>query len=153
MSVLSWGKNTLKIKDSVNGAPATAGDWKELETPKQDSTQLTTTAGDEVTANEEGGARVDVRYGDSSYELAFDHFLKKGATDPFQDKEKNGNIEGEHAIQVIPEDTACFGIQIDRCIMRREIAYTTADGITYHYVAKCLKPATGNIVKAIVITA
>ena len=153
MSVLSWGKNTLKHKESVNGAPATSGEWQTLDTPKQDSTQLTTTAGDEVTANEEGGAMVDVRYGEASYEFAFDHFLKKGQTDPFEGKESNGVIEGEHSFQVIPQDAACFGIQIDRCALRREIAYTTADGITYHYVAKCLKPATGNIVKPIVITA
>lgn len=151
MSVLSWGKNTLKHKASENGAPKSGEQWADLDTPKQDSTELTTNAGDEVTANEEGGALVDVRYGASSYELAFDHFLKKGATDPFTDVD--GVIAGEHALQVVPEDTQCFGIQIDRCVLRREISYTAADGILYHYVAKCLKPASGNTVKPLVIGA
>ena len=150
MSVLSWGKNDLRYKKSESGKPV-ASEWNTLDRPKQDSTELTTSAGDEVTANEEGGALVDVRYGASSYELAFDHFLKKGATDPFPE-EVDGVIPGEHALQVIPEDKQCFGIQIDRCVLRREIAYTTADGITYHYVAKALKPAEGNMVKPLVIT-
>lgn len=148
MSVLSWGKNKIRHATSTDGAAS--GDWTELDTPKQDSTELTTEAGDEVTANEEGGGIVDVRYGESSYELAFDLFVKKGDEDPFEDT--NGIIAGEHALQVIPEDTSCKGIQIDRCSMRRELAYTAADGITYHYVAKAMKPKTGNMVKPLVIT-
>lgn len=151
MSKLSWGKPTIKHKVSENGAPKTTGDWTELDTPKQDTTELTTTAGDEVTANEEGGAIVDVRFGASKYELAFDLFEKKGGTDPFTDVD--GVIPGEHALQIIPEDAACKGVQIDRCALRREISYTTADGILYHYVARCLKPAEGNTVKPLVIGA
>lgn len=149
MSKLSWGKPTIKHKTSENGAPKTTGDWQELDTPKQDTTELTTTAGDEVTANEEGGAIVDVRFGASNYELAFDLFEKKGGTDPFTDVD--GVIPGEHALQIIPEDAACKGIQIDRCALRREISYTSGDGILYHYVARCLKPAEGNTVKPLVI--
>lgn len=64
MSKLSWGKPTIRHKESENGAPKNTGDWANLDTPKQDTTELTTTAGDEVTANEEGGAIVDVRFGD-----------------------------------------------------------------------------------------
>lgn len=151
MSKLSWGKPTIRHKESENGAPKSTGDWESLDTPKQDTTELTTTAGDEVTANEEGGAIVDVRFGASTYELAFDLFEKKGSTtDPFTDVD--GVIAGEHALQIIPEDSACKGIQIDRCALRREIAYTAADGILYHYVARCLKPASGNTIKPLVIS-
>lgn len=149
---LSWGKPTIRHKESENGAPKATGDWTALDTPKQDTTELTTSAGDEVTANEEGGAIVDVRFGASTYELAFDLFEKKDntITDPFTDVD--GVISGEHALQIVPEDASCKGIQIDRCVLRREIAYTAADGILYHYVAKCLKPASGNTVKPLVIT-
>ena len=152
MSKLSWGKPTIKHKECDNGAPKATGDWEVLDTPKQDTTELTTTAGDEITANEEGGAIVDVRFGASNYELAFDLFEKKGGTDPFPN-EVDGVIPGEHSLQIIPEDSACKGIQIDRCALRREIAYTAADGILYHYVARCLKPASGNTVKPLVIGA
>lgn len=147
MSVLSWGKPTIKHAKSESGAAT--GTYTALDTPKQDTTTLTTTAGDEVQALEEGGGLVDVRYGASSYELAFEMFLKKGATDPFTDVD--GVISGEFALQIVPEDKTCEGIQIDRCALRREIAYTAADGITYKYTAKCLKPATGNIIKPLVI--
>ena len=151
MSKLSWGKPTIKHKESENGAPKAAGDWETLDTPKQDTTELTTTAGDEVTANEEGGAIVDVRCSASPCELAFDVFEQKGrGTAPYT--AIDGVMAGEHALQIIPEDSACKGIQIDRCALRREIAYTAADGILYHYVARCLKPASGNTVKPLVIT-
>ena len=93
-----------------------------------------------------------MRFGASNYELAFDLFEKKGGTDPFPN-EVDGVIPGEHSLQIIPEDSACKGIQIDRCALRREIAYTAADGILYHYVARCLKPASGNTVKPLVIGA
>lgn len=139
MAILSWGKPTIKY--SKGGAST----FTALDTPKADTTQLTATAGDEVTAQEEGGGIVDVRFGATSYELSFEMFVKKGSTDPFTDVD--GVIEGEYAFQIIPEDTACEGIKIDRAVLRREIAYTAADGITYKYTAKCLKPESGNTIK------
>lgn len=143
MSVISWGKPRIRHAVSENGAPS--GEYEDLDIPKQDTTELTTTAGDETTANEEGGGLVDVRFGASTYELTFEMFVKKGAADPFEDAD--GIISGEHAFQIVPEDASCVGIQIDRCALRREITYKAADGITYKYTAKCLKPKTGNTVK------
>ena len=45
MAVLNWGECDLKHATSTDGAPT--GEWDELPTPKEDSTQLTTTAGTE----------------------------------------------------------------------------------------------------------
>lgn len=145
MAILSWGKCKLQHTTSVEGEPGADADWTELDTPKKDTTQLTTTAGEETLAQEEGGEVVDARYGKASYELAFDLFVKKGKARPFEDLD--GVITGEHALRVIPEDTSCEGIQIDRSILRVEESYTTADGKLLHYVAKCLKPKTGKTVK------
>lgn len=146
MSVLSWGKCLIETTPSVNGAPASNASWLALDTPKEGTTQLTPTAGQETTANEEGGEIVDARSGKTTFTLEFDLFVKKGGSRPFVDDD--GVISGEHAFRVTPlEDAACEGIQIDRSTLRVEESYNTADGKMLHYVARCLKPATGKTVK------
>lgn len=145
MSVLSWGKCTITKIQSVNGAPSTQGSWGAIDTPKEGTTQLTTTAGQETVATEEGGGIVDVRFSRNSYQLEFDLFVKKGGTRPFDDED--GVIAGEWAFRVVPEDTACEGIQIDRSIVRVDQSYNTADGIMLHYVVRAMRPATGKTVK------
>ena len=72
--------------------------------------------------------------------------MKKGVKRPWEDND--GIIAGEHAIRLTPEDEDCEGIQIDRCSLRVEESYTTADGIMLHYVAKVLKPKEGKMVKS-----
>lgn len=142
MAILSWGK--CKIEHSVsNGMAGT--NWTELDTPKENTTKLTPTAGTVQEAKEEGGAVVDSRIGKNSYEFEFDLFVKKGVTRPFDDDD--GVITGEHAFRVTPEDTACEGILIDRSSLRVEERYSTEEGKMLHYVAKVLKPTTGKMVK------
>lgn len=143
MAILSWGKPIIKFAQSVGGAPN--GGWTEIDTPKQDTTKITPTAGTEITATEEGGEVVDSRTGKNSYTFEFDLFVKKGMARPFADND--GIIPGEFAFRIIPEDESNEGAQIDRCSLRVEESYTAADGKILHYVAKCLKPAEGKIVK------
>ena len=142
--ILSWGKCAIKHAVSTDGAPTES--WKEIDTPKQDTTKLTPTAGAETLATEEGGEVVDARYGKTTYTFEFDLFVKKGKERPFEDND--GLISGEHAFRVTPiEDTDGEGIQIDRSGVRCEERYSTAEGKMLHYVAKCLKPKTGKTVK------
>lgn len=143
MAVLSWGKPTIETADSTNGAPGT--EWTQIDTPKQDTTKLTPSAGEQVTANEEGGDPVDVRNGKNSYVFEFDLFVKKGGTRPFEDTD--GVISGEHAFRLTPEDPECEGIQIDRAVVRCDESYSTADGKLLHYEATVLKPKEGKMVK------
>lgn len=143
MAILSWGKCKIEFAASVSGTPK--GAWKEIDTPKEDTTKITPTAGTEVTATEEGGEVVDSRTGKNSYTLEFDLFVKKGVARAFDDND--GVIAGEFAFRIIPEDESNEGAQIDRCSLRVEESYTTADGKILHYVAKCLKPAAGKIIK------
>lgn len=142
MAILSWGK--CKIEHSVSNGMA-GPKWTELDTPKENTTKLTPTAGTVQEAKEEGGAVVDSRIGKNSYEFEFDLFVKKGVTRPFDDDD--GVITGEHAFRVTPEDTACEGILIDRSSLRVEERYSTEEGKMLHYVAKVLKPTTGKMVK------
>lgn len=143
MAVLSWGKGTMEWAKSTDGTPS--GDWTAFDIPKDGTTNLATTAGTETTAQEEGGGLVDVRYGKNTYTLDFELFVKKGGSRPFNDDD--GVIAGEYAIRYTPEDEECEGFQIDRCIIRVEETFTTADGKMLHYYANALKPKTGKTVK------
>ena len=143
MSILSWGKCLIEHSTSTNGAPGT--DWTAIDTPKEDTTKLTPSAGTEVNATEEGGEIVDSRTGKNTYLFEFDLFVKKGKERPFEDND--GIIAGEHAFRLTPEDEDCEGLQIDRSTVRVEESYSTADGKMLHYVVRCLKPATGKTVK------
>ena len=149
MSQLSWGKCTIEKATSTKGTPAEQ--WTAIDTPKEDTTKLTPTAGTEKTATEEGGELVDSRTGKNTYQFEFDLFVKKGGTRPFDDVD--GVISGEHAFRVTPEDEECEGFQIDRSTVRCEESYSTADGKLLHYVAKVLKAATGKSVKPYTKTA
>lgn len=143
MSQLSWGKCTIEKATSTKGTPAEQ--WTAIDTPKEDTTKLTPTAGTEKTATEEGGDLVDSRTGKNTYQFEFDLFVKKGGTRPFEDVD--GVIAGEWAFRLTPEDEETEGFQIDRSTVRSEESYSTADGKMLHYVVKVLKPATGKSVK------
>lgn len=143
MSVLSWGKCSIEHTSSKNGTPDSS--YEPWDTPKSGTTKITATAGTETTAEEEGGALVDVRTGKNTYQLEFDLFVKKGEARPIVDTD--GVIEGEHAFRITPEDPECTGALIERCTLRVEDSFSTEDGALLHYVARCLKPATGNTVK------
>lgn len=145
MAIISWGKPTLETTPVTDGAPDTSASWKELPTPKEDTTQLNTTKGAEKTATEEGGEIVDVRYGKNTYELVFELFVKKGEARPFDDED--GLITGEHALRLTPEDDECEGILIERAKVSVEEVYTAADGKTLKYTYKALKPKTGKTLK------
>lgn len=149
MSQLSWGKCTIEKASSTKGTPAEQ--WTAIDTPKEDTTKLTPTAGTEKTATEEGGDLVDSRTGKNTYQFEFDLFVKKGGTRPFEDVD--GVIAGEWAFRLTPEDEETEGFQIDRSTVRCEESYSTADGKMLHYVVKVLKPATGKSVKPYTKTA
>lgn len=142
--ILSWGKCGIETAPATDGAPSST--WTDIDTPKENTTKLTPTAGEEILAKEEGGELVDARYSKVTYVFEFDLFVKKGKDRPFEDND--GLISGEHAFRVTPlEDDKCEGILIDRSVVHCEENYSTADGKVLHYVAKCLKPKTGTTVK------
>jgi hypothetical protein len=145
MAILSWGKPLIETTASVDGAAGGSAVWTAIDTPKEDTTKLTTTAGTDVEAVEEGGEVVDKRKGKNKYTFEFDLFVKKGVDLPFEDED--GVISGEHCIRLTPEDDTCKGILIDRCTLSVEENYSVKDGKIKHYVATVLKPKTGKMVK------
>ena len=146
MATISWGKpSKFETTPSINGAPAKDAQWESIETPKEGTLQMNVTEGSEVTALEEGGGLVDIRYNANTYELTFGEFVKKGKQPTFEDND--GVIAGEHAFRFLPEDPECEGRQIDCAIVRVVETFTTADGIIRTYKARGKKPAEGNTVK------
>lgn len=143
MAIISWGKPKIEYAKSVNGVPT--GPWTQIDTPKEDTTQLTTTQGTKKEATEEGGAVVDVRYGESSYQLVFTLFAKKGKVKPLPDS--NGVIAGNYAWRITPEDPACEGVLIENSTVSMKIGFTPADGKTWIYTADVIQPASGDMVK------
>lgn len=146
MATISWGKpSQFQTTPSVDGAPADAAEWKDIETPKEETLKIDVTEGSEVTATEEGGGLVDIRFNANTYELQFTEFVKKGKVSIFEDED--GVIAGEHAFRFLPEDDACEGRQIDCSIVRVIETFTTAEGILRQYKARGKKPRKGNTVK------
>lgn len=145
MAVLSWGKGLLETTPSTDGAPAADAKWTEIDTPKEDTLQLTPTEGSDTDATEEGGDIVDTRKGKTTWKLEFDLFVKKGKARPFDDND--GDITGEHAFRYTPEDEETEGFLIDRSKVSCQESYTTKDGKLLHYVVRLLKPKTGKTLK------
>lgn len=141
--VIGWGKPKIKTTRSVGGRPT--GAWREIDTPKKGTTKLEPKEGDDVEALDEGEDVVAARSGKVTHTLEFELFVKKGMPRPFDDED--GVIKGEHAFCVIPEDEECEGILIERSKVRVAKRFSSEEGVMLRYVAKCLKPAEGKMVK------
>ena len=144
MSVLGWGRPTIEMIASENGAPKT-GSWTTLPTPKKDSTRIDRQEGDATEALEEGGEMVDRYVGASKATIEFQLYQKKGEACPFT--HHDGKVDGEWAFRLIPEDDKCVGRQFDRCRVSIVESYTSADGFLWTVTVTVLKPATGDMVK------
>lgn len=77
MSQLSWGKCTIEKATSTKGTPAEQ--WTAIDTPKEDTTKLTPTAGTSKEATEEGGELVDSRTGKTNSHLNLTCSSKRAA--------------------------------------------------------------------------
>lgn len=142
MSVIGWGKPNIFVKklDSVETS------WTKLDTPKEDTTQLTPTKGDVLEATEEGGGTVDKKTKKSTYELAYQLFVKKGVAQPFD--VIDGIVEGNYAVAVQPEDPDVPGIYIGKSTIGAEESMTSADGGLVTYTHSALIPEGDTVASA-----
>lgn len=129
MSVIGWGKPNIFVKKEG------ASSWTKIDTPKEDTTELTPTKGDVLEATEEGGGTVDKKTKKSTYELAYQLFYKKGVAQPFD--VIDGIVEGNYSVAVQPEDPDIPGIYLGKTTIGAEESLTSADGglITYTHSA------------------
>ncbi len=134
MAVIAWGKPTIYVRN----LDSDTNNWKKLDTPKEDTTQVTPTKGDTLTATEEGGGTVDRKTKKSTYELSYQLFIKKGIAQPFQTID--GIVEGDYAVAIQPEDPELPGVYMGKTSLGCEEAYTTADGALITYTHSGLIP-------------
>lgn len=134
MSVTSWGKCSIFIQK----VGTKKNEWDKLDTPKEDSTQITPTKGDTMTQTEEGGGTVDRKTKKSTYEAAYQLFYKKAVAQPFQTID--GVIEGNYRLAIQPEDPELPGVYMGNTTVGAEEAYTTADGALITYTHSALIP-------------
>jgi hypothetical protein len=139
MAVLNWGKPKIEI--ALLGADGTPGAWTEVDTPKQDTTQLTTEKGDKKEALEEGGGVVDAKYNKSKYSLVFQLFAKKGKTKPIMDDD--GVVLGNYAVRITPEDPTATGWQMMKCNVSVVDTWSAEEGQLWEYTFDGLVPDGG----------
>lgn len=137
MSYLSWGKP--RIFFAKLDATGEKGDWKEMHTPVEGTTELQTTKGDKQEAKIEGGENEDVRYSKSTYALVFNIRAAKGRKKPIA--ASDGLVSGNYAVCLQPEDADNDGFMIDKAAVSVEDAFTAADGGVWAYAFDALKPA------------
>lgn len=142
MATIGWGLPRIFIKD-LDATPA--GNWEEVPTPVENSTQLTTTKGDKQEAKLEGGANEDVRYSKNTYALSYQIRIAKGKTMPFE--HVDGIVAHNYAVAVQPEDPLVPGIMIDKSVVSAEDSFTTEEGGSITYTHDALQPEEGAQVK------
>lgn len=143
MSVTSWGKCSIFVQK----VGSKKNEWDKLDTPKEDSTQITPTKGDTMTQTEEGGGTVDRKTKKSTYEAAYQLFYKKGVAQPFQTID--GVVEGNYRLAIQPEDPELPGVYMGNTTVGAEEAYTTADGALITYTHSALIPDGDPVAKTV----
>lgn len=134
MSVIAWGKPNIfvqKIGTEKN-------EWIKLDTPKEGTTELSPSKGDTMEAKEEGGGIVDRKVQKSTYELAYQLFVKKDIPQPF--KTMDGIIDGNFRIAVQPEDATIPGIYMGNTTIGAEESLSSTDGSLITYTHSGLIP-------------
>ena len=142
---VGWGKPAIKVK-KVNGGVA----WEEFATPVENSTSLEATQGDKMEAKIEGGENEAVKYKANTYQLSFQVRQVPERTDPID--EVDGIVQDEYAVQVIPENAAAIGVQIDRASVNVQTSFDSENGLVKTYTFDALKPTSGATVKFQVIS-
>lgn len=143
MSIVTWGKPTIEIGKSIDGAQSTT--FNVVENPIEDSLSLDTTQGDEVEVKVEGGDTLDSKRKSNTYEVKFTVPVVKGYEEiiPHED----GVVKDKYSFRLTPEDETLPGFVMDHCSVSVSETYTTADGERREITMKALKPKTGAMKK------
>jgi hypothetical protein len=138
---LSWGKPKIFIKD----LGTTGAKWKLLNTPVEDSTNLSSEQGDKLEAKIEGGENEAVKYKKNTYTLAYNIRKAQGRKQPMANTD--GVVKNEYAVLLQPEDPNTDGFYIERSSANIQDTFTTADGAIWAVTHDALSPSVGNTVK------
>lgn len=144
--ILSWGKCSVYVKKSSDT------NWKKFPPIVENSTTLTPTAGDTLKAYIEGGEAEAIKNKANTYELVYQSRVVPGRTFPIE--HKNGVVDGEYSVAVVPEDTEALGVVLDRTAASvLDGIFSSENGIVNEYHHNGLLPTDeSNIVKMKKIT-
>ena len=145
MSVITWGKPKIEIAKYEDGALPQSPVWKEIPTPKENTTTLTSEKGDKKEAKVEGGELVDVKVGKNKYTFEFELYKTRGMVLPIEDED--GVVVDNYAVRLTPEDETLEGFIIEKSSVSVEKNWSSEDGETLKYTFEALKPATGKMCK------
>lgn len=138
---IGWGRPTIKVKKISE----VEGSYSELPTPVENSTNLETTQGEKMEAKIEGGDNEAVKYKANTYELSFR--IREAPEKAEKLKvisDKDGVVNDEFAVQVIPENEKAIGVQIDRASVNVQTSYSSEEGVVKTYTFSALKPSDGS---------
>lgn len=146
MAEITWGKPKIEFAKLVNGEiPTTPNTWKELPTPKEGTTKLSTEKGEKKEAKIEGGEVIDTKTGKNKYTFEFELHIKRGFTRDIPDVD--GVVTDNYAFRLTPEDNTLKGYLFEKTSVSVEENWSSDEGGTLKYTVEVLKPKTGNMVK------
>lgn len=146
--IIAWGKPKLWFVKLVNGVIPALARWKEIFTPKEGTTNVSVTEGQERSAKVEGGQKLAVRKDADEFYFNFDEYARTPDTGiepemPF-DPSHDGVIGGEYAIRLQPEYAGAVGLKIDKCTASVQPNWTAEEGTVFAFRCPILLPNDGS---------
>ena len=111
----------------------------------ENSAKLTPTKGTKKEAKVEGGDNEAVKYNKNTYVFEYEVRVMEGRVPCIGDND--GLVDGEYALQLIPENPAVSGFMIDRAVVSVEDTWDAENGAKKKYTFDVLVPEQGNQVK------
>lgn len=140
---LSWGKP--KVNVGLRGLGTAPTTWMTEHAIVENSAKLTPSKGTKKEAKIEGGENEAVKYNKNTYVFEYEVRVMDGRNPIIQDND--GLVEGEYALQLIPENPAVSGFIIDRAAVSVEDTWDAENGAKKKYTYDVLVPEQGNQVK------
>lgn len=134
MSLLSWGKPSMYVKDLDDPKAK----WVAVPLAADGSYEFSTEEGDKLEALFEGGETEDVKYKSAKYTAKYDVRIAKGKPNHIPDRD--GVVDHHYAYLIVPEDPTCPAGYLAKTAVTVSAAQTTADGWKRTYTHSALKP-------------
>lgn len=144
MAIIGWGK--YKAEFSKLDSAGAVSSWTEFGVIKEGTGLLTSEEGTKLEAPGEGGEMVAVKYQKATPVWNHTLYIKKGDVAPINDND--GQVEGEYAFRITPEDPTVEGVYMPRCSVYITYAFGSAMGKEANYRFTGLKPTTGNMLQS-----
>lgn len=137
---IGWGKCSIIVKDLDEANSK----WTKIPTPKESTTNLSTTKGDKKEATIEGGDVEDVKYTKNKYAITYAYRVNEDRSKCIPDND--GVVAHRYAIFVQPENIKVPGPRIETTVVSTEDGFDTTDGGLFTYTHDAVSAADGNTV-------